>query len=106
MNNREKVRILNDNFRQSLSGGRVVATAAIADRPDVTEIMNRVRCFSDFCEDNDSHGEHDFGAFDHAGEKIFWKIDYYDLNLEMGSEDPSNPEVTTRVLSILWASEY
>jgi hypothetical protein len=25
-------------------------------------------------DDNDPHGEHDFGAFDHAGERIFWKI--------------------------------
>jgi hypothetical protein len=28
-------------------------------------------------EDNDPHGEHDFGAFEHEGQRIFWKIDYY-----------------------------
>ena len=106
MTDREKVRTLNDAFRQTLSGGRVVATATIADRADIAQIMNRVRRFSEFCEDDDPHGEHDFGAFDHAGDKIFWKIDCYDTNLEMGSEDPSNPEITTRVLTVMLAHEY
>ena len=42
----------------------------------------------------------------HTGEQIFWKIDYYDANLEYGSDDPSRPEVTTRVLTIMFAREY
>jgi len=106
MTDREKVRTLNDAFRRTLSGGRVVATAGIAARADVTEIIERVRRFSEFGENNDPHGEHDFGAFDHSGDKIFWKIDCYDRDLEMGSEDPSNPEITTRVLTIMLAHEY
>ena len=28
--------------------------------------------------DNDPHGEHDFGSFDLAGHKFFFKLDYYD----------------------------
>jgi len=102
----DKIRMLNDQFRTQLRGGRLVMTRGIAGRPDARQILTRVACFNDFSADNDPYGEHDFGAFDHAGEKIFWKIDYYDPNLEFGSEDPSDPDLTTRVLTIMLASEY
>ena len=50
--------------------------------------------------------EHDFGVVDIAGHKVFWKIDYYDAAMEGGSEDPANPDVTTRVLTVFFAHEY
>jgi len=55
---------------------------------------------------NDPHGEHDFGAVEEAGVRYFWKIDYYDRDMTMGSDDPADPEVTTLVLTVLLASEY
>ena len=65
-----------------------------------------VQTFTEFNADNDPHGEHDFGSFEVAGEKIFWKIDYYDSGMMFGSDDPSAPEKTTRVLTIMLADEY
>jgi Protein of unknown function (DUF3768) len=64
-----------------------------------------------FTEDNDPHGEHDFGSLDYEGKRIFWKVDYYDrasfgTGRDMGSEDPSDPAKTLRVLTIMLASEY
>jgi hypothetical protein len=65
-----------------------------------------VASFDQFTEGNDPFGEHDFGSFELADRTFFWKIDYYDQRCEFGSEDPSNPERTTRVLTIMLASEY
>ena len=62
--------------------------------------------FDSFTEDNDPHGERDFGAFEHEGQRIFWKIDYYDRALTYGSENPADPQQTVRVLTIMLASEY
>ena len=69
-------------------------------------LLAKVRSFEAFDEDDDPHGEHDFGAVDEASVRYFWKIDCYDRATEMGSSDPANPEVTTRVLTILRADEY
>ena len=51
-----------------------------------------VQSFSNFTKDNDPHGEHDFGSFEVEGETYFFKIDYYALDMEGGSEDPADPE--------------
>jgi hypothetical protein len=66
----------------------------------------KVESFDSFTEDNDPHGEHDFGAFEHEGQRIFWKIDYYARDREHGSENPADPKQTVRVLTIMLASEY
>jgi len=73
---------------------------------DQTKIYHLVQSFDDFTEANDPYDEHDFGAFTYKEQKIFWKIDCYDRNYEMGSEDPTDPSVTRRVLTIMLAEEY
>ena len=107
-NQTKKIRALNDAFRTSFSGGKVVLTAAVDTRdPELNhELFDKVRGFDAFSGDNDPYGEHDFGDIDIAGDKFFWKIDYYDKSMEMGSEDPSDPTQTTRVLTIMYASDY
>ena len=100
---------LNDLCRAAMDiAGRVVQTGGIQTLSvaDQSAIREKVETFSDFTPDNDPHGEHDFGAFDHNGERIFWKIDYYNRTLTQGSEDPSDPTRTVRVLTIMLASEY
>jgi hypothetical protein len=37
---------------------------------------------------------------------IFWKFDYYDLDLQMASLDPANPDITARILTIMLEDEY
>jgi hypothetical protein len=100
---------LNDALRTTGIGGQIVITQGIAGlHPTVQAgITATVSIFSNFNADNDPHGEHDFGAFDFPGAgKVFWKIDYYDLTLTAGSENPADPSQTTRVLTIMLAHEY
>lgn len=106
--NIEKIKQLNDAFRKSFSGGKVLLTCGIASLPLVqqNEVINKVKKFNDFTEDNNPYGEHDFGCFDYQGKQIFWKIDLYDLNYEFYSPQPDDETQTNRVLTIMFAEEY
>lgn len=67
---------------------------------DIARILAKVRNFNNFTKDNDPYGEHDFGSFDYNGEKIYWKIDYYDKSYCYLSENPANLDITNRVLTV------
>ena len=99
---------LNDNFRKSFIGGEVLLSAGIAamSSEDKANIISMVQNFNDFTHSNDVYGEHDFLSIDYKGNKIFAKIDYYDLNYEFMSENPANPDITNRVLTLLLSCEY
>ncbi len=105
---RERIRALNDELRRTFQGGRVLQTRGIqALGPElVAQVHERVRTFAAFTPENDPYGEHDFGSFELQGVRIMWKIDYYNLSLDGGSENPADPEATTRVLTIMLAEEY
>ena len=99
---------LNDQFRHTFDGGTVVITRGIqALAPGQQRgIIAAVRLFAAFTPKNDPHGEHDCVAMKAASAQIIWKIDYYDRALEYASPDPTDAAVTTRVLTIMLASEY
>lgn len=103
-----RVRDLNDAFRQSFTGGRLVLTPGVADlsETDQAAVLHAVAGFTAFEAGDDPYDEHDFGALDHAGERYFWKIDTYDLACQGHSPDPADPAVTVRVLTIMRADEY
>lgn len=99
----------NDTFRRAGPGPGWIITRGIADREPAFQLLAsfKVRDFKAYTPDNDPYGEHDFGSFDIAGEKLFWKIDCYDRNdMTRGSEDPADDAVTKRVMTIMLASEY
>jgi hypothetical protein len=102
------IRLLNDNFRSTFVGGQVVMTQGVNELPILTKarVIVAVRSFDQFASDNDPHREHDFGNFEIEGEIYFFKIDYYALDMDGGSEDPADPAKTTRVLTIMRADEY
>jgi hypothetical protein len=99
---------LNDEFRRSFAGGKVTMTAGVNALPaeQTAAALAAVQQFNDFTKANDPHGEHDFGSFELGGENFFFKIDYYDETCTYGSEDPADEDKTTRVLTVMLASEY
>ena len=103
-----RIRELNDAFRQSFTGGRVMLTSGVNELTDdvKAKVLEAVRTFKDFDGDNDPHKEHDFGMVEVDGERCFFKLDYYDCDMHHGSEDPSDPQQTCRVMTIMLASEY
>jgi len=103
-----KIRTLNDELRRCRRGGHMFVTQGVISLGDgiVPQVIILVTQFEDFTPENDPHGEHDFAALTVIGHRINWKIDYYDRNMEYGSPDPADPRVTTRVLTIMLASEY
>lgn len=105
---KKEITKLNDDFRQTFVGGKVVYTPGVQgislDKLDT--VINHVQAYTDFSKDNDPFDEHDFGSFVLDDINYFWKIDYYAPDLEFASEDPSNPKITTRVLTIMTAEEY
>ena len=102
------IRSLNDQFRQTFTGGAVVITAGIAALDEATRlrIFAAVQTFDAFDEDNDPWHEHDFGAVEVDGQRVFFKLAYYDLTRAMHSEDAADPTKTERVMTIMLSDEY
>ncbi len=116
---------LNDLARRAMGVAcTVVATVGFRSLSDADQsrVRELIETFDAFTEDNDPHGERDFGCIYQLGdgrwtterprvredkrERVFWKLDYYDRELQFASEDAANPAVTRRVLTIMLADEY
>jgi hypothetical protein len=104
----KRIRQLNDHFRASMCGGKILITQGIAELDPVSQrtVLEKVRLLEEFDKANDPYGEHDFGVVQHDGEKVYFKIDYYNKELNGGSEDAANPDITTRVMTVMFAHEY
>ena len=99
---------LNDQLRRFGRGGRVMMTSGIEalGAAGIARIMAAVAAFDAFTGDNDPWGEHDCAILTVNGRRVLFKIDPYDRNLAHHSPDPSDPNVTERVLTVMLASEY
>jgi Protein of unknown function (DUF3768) len=101
----KRIRELNDAFRRTFAGGKVMMTSGVDELPDCVkaEALRQVATFSSFTPDNDPNGEHDFGSFTLVGRKFFWKIDLYE---EPNVKGANGEPVVARVLTIMFANEY
>lgn len=102
------IRQLNDALRTTFRGGSLVITAGVKALPHKVQVkaLIALQRFDRFTEDNDPHGEHDFGNFQEEGHTFFFKIDYYNPTMDGGSEDPGDPDKTIRVLTFMLAADY
>ena len=103
----------NDLFRRSFGTdarvpGRFVMTQGIEALGEAVHarLIAAVRAFEAFTPDNDPHGQHDFGAVEIDGTRVWFKIDLYDPDYTYGSDAPANTARTRRVLTLLLPSEY
>ena len=99
-----KIAAANDQLRTTFQGGDVLMTCGIRGTGQVNEILAKVRGHSDWSTDNDPYGERDFRVLRHDGDRIYWKIDYYNQTLD-GGEDPLSASCR-RVLTVMLAEEY
>jgi Protein of unknown function (DUF3768) len=104
----DKIRELNDRLRTTFMGGSLILTAGVQalDLPTRKRLLQAIRDFDDFSEDNNPHAERDFVSVEVSNVKYFAKIDYYAPDMEHGSEDPADPNKTRRVMTIMRANEY
>src|SRR5665213_55968 len=63
-----RIRELNDAFRKTFAGGKMVMTASVAALPEMVKAsaLTKLPEFNDFAPENDPHGEHDFLSFEHC----------------------------------------
>jgi hypothetical protein len=98
-----KIAQLNDRFR-GMALDVTITQGVIHALDDVVPLLVAVEQFDAFNAGNDPYGGHDFGSLVWHGEKVFWKIDYYDQNLQYG-KDPLSPKCR-RVMTVMLAGEY
>lgn len=118
----KKISTLNDVYRLNLIEFGVITTPKV-NMLSINlryHLFNAVINYNDFPVENDPYLEHDFGALilvngkflnktsvkdNDAGETYYFKFDYFDENLEYGSEDPTDILKTKRILTIMHSSE-
>ena len=108
MQKNERIKTLNDFLRKNALGGDTVITQGVQSlsHSEREQLLQQIRHFDDFTEDNDPYDQHDFGSITLFNTVFFWKIDYYDENRRYLSPDPADPKKTCRVLTIMLSEEY
>ena len=104
----KRIRVLNDAFRKSAKGGKVVAAASLWALPKqiIAQALSKMRSFDDFNVDNDPFGEHESGCFEVSGLKFFWKIEAFDRQFRYASSSPADPKKTRRVITLMLAGQH
>ncbi|AVM74549.1 DUF3768 domain-containing protein [Magnetospirillum gryphiswaldense] len=108
MDRTERIAALNDQLRRDHRYGKVVITRGIQalGHQAIQEVLAAVAAFAEFTPENDPYAEHDCALMTVGGHRVIWKVDCYDTDLNFASDDPADPAVTIRVLTIMLSDEW
>lgn len=104
----ELIARLNDQLRKTGQGGSIVITSNLRRVTgfDAGVLASALANYEGFDAGNDPHGERDFGDLTLFGHNLLFKIDYFDRDLAYGSDDPADPKLTSRILTVMLASDW
>ena len=104
----ELIARLNDKLRTTGTGGTIMITQNVKRITgfDAATLAAVLANYEEFGPSSDPHRERDFGCLTLWRYDLLWKVDYYDSAAQFGSDDPTNPEVTHRVLTVMLASDW
>lgn len=104
----DRVRFGLDRTAKIVTTSNCLATLCREDSSPIARVVVQAELMAAFraCRFSEESPERDFGVIELRGRNVWMKIDYYDLALEFGSEDPADASVTTRVMTILLPEDY
>ncbi|MGE4404394.1 DUF3768 domain-containing protein [Pseudomonas sp.] len=113
LNRTEMIARLNDRARQGLDRtAKIMMTsnllAHLSDGTGPSRVVAQAKAMraARNCTFGPDSPERDFASFEIDGVPVFMKIDYYDLELQFGSDDPADASVTRRVVTIMAREDY
>ena len=103
-----KIRKLNNEFRRSGLNGLTISSRGVRalDKEMRDSIINTIRGIDELPPSNDPDNTDSLGSILVGEHLVFWTIEAFDLDLICSSRDPSDPNVTRRVMTIMLAEEY
>ena len=104
----EVIASLNDQLRKTGTGGTIIITQSVRRLTgfNAEALAVALANYNGFDAENDPHGGRDFGDLTLFATDLLWKIDYYDLDLKFGSDDPADPSITSRVLTVMTTTDW
>jgi len=106
--NAKQIAELNVQFRQTFKGGKIVCSESVKALPTTERIklFSAIKAFSKFNEENDPYQERNFGSVTLNGERYFFMIDYFTLDLKSYSKNAADPSITKRIMTIVADKEF
>lgn len=109
----ERIALLNDHARAGLDRpAKIVLTTNLLNRfsdgTRTSDIMAQARIMHAMrkCSLAEDCPERDLAIFEVDTVRVMMKIDYYDNELEYGSEDPADASITRRVITLMLPEDY
>ena len=103
----QKNRALNDHFRKTGQGGIVTLSMGL-HKLGQAEVDNVMKQLAGEKGDKsvEAGSEHDTGEIQVGNRTVNWEINYYNKELDDVSDNPTNPDQTTRFMTLLLSTEY